>query len=476
MPDSLRLRKFFRPGKLWAALSAPALLFLLSGPAGEALAQFNTPPPLNSFELQEPDDEGLQDFFMDATGGGDGGYAPYPGPASASGTLDPPPSSLNNQGSSAAPASPAAAPPDPFRNSASSNSAPPLPPSVEPLQKPDESRSLGGNLPASGREESSGPWIQLEIGQADSSLPSSSGTLTAPPSSVSSIPREPSPAASEEATVNQVMDKAIQSPTDGPGPLEKPADKPSERQVLEDLFSDMRPPESESVRALSSGVTPPPLVMPAPAPQAPTPANAESDSFILRAGDLLGSEGQAGAAAILPPLDGKVDWRSKAAEESPKAAPAAPPQKAESPSPARSAAKAPAASAAPAAKSGQKKSGGQASKAKTSSKSKSSGGAKSGARASGPSPASVQLIIINETGSDRIGQLYGSVLGKIGYKVVSVADRQPGRGQTGQTVIHYRSGQKARAQAVARHLPGKKVLKEAGKGEVLGAEIMVYLR
>ena len=73
-----------------------------------------------------------------------------------------------------------------------------------------------------------------------------------------------------------------------------------------------------------------------------------------------------------------------------------------------------------------------------------------------------------------MGRRYGNVLGKMGYKVVSVADRAPSGTGRGQTVINYRPGQKAQAQAMARHLPGKKVFREVR--DASSSEIMIYIR
>ncbi len=452
-------------GTSWPLKTAGGMVLaaLLINPAPTARAQFDSPPPLNSFTVEGEgspgyDEEGLNRLFnLEMEGAG---------PNSVSAPLTPPPSASGGAalGSSV---------PNPFPEPNSAPSTVPLPPSAADLAPAGSADRPLGNLPAPVWEDGGdqGPWIQLEIGQTDT--PSTSDRLTPPPTSTSSIPRETtgsdqaeSAPPAVEAAVDQAMDQAIQAPAGGPGPLEKPA---IDRQHLRQLFSDFRPPESQSVQGLSSGSPPAPLDPAAALPAVPAPTINESsvaDSSILRAGDLLSTQGQVGAAEILPPLTGKVDWQTKAPAESPPAR-TSPASSAPAPavkSPAQTASKA------PAVKSGPKSSGGSSAKSKA-------GGSKSSApKTTGPAPSSVQLVIVNETGSDRVGQLYSSVLGKIGYKVMSVANRAPGAGQTGQTVIHYRAGQRAKAQAVARHLPGKKVLREAAKGESLGSEVMVYIR
>jgi hypothetical protein len=250
------------------------------------------------------------------------------------------------------------------------------------------------------------------------------------------------------------MDQAIQQPPAGPRLLE-----PDGRETLRHLFSDMLPPESQSARALSGagaqGVPPPAETA---APEGPE----DGSSAILKAGGLLTLESQFGAAEILPPLTGKVDWQTPAAppgERRPaaKAEAAAPSVRAEKAKiPAKAAAEKPAGKAA-AKSSGQ----GRPSAKKT-------------GRPAAKAPPRSSLIVINETGRGDIGRRYGQVLGQMGYQVVSVADREPGGGPRGQTVINYRPGQRAQAQAMARHLPGKKVLREVR--DAGSSQIMIYIR
>lgn len=185
-----------------------------------------------------------------------------------------------------------------------------------------------------------------------------------------------------------------------------------------------------------------------------------------------------GAAEILPPLSGRPRQPSTETQAKPASVPAkpapAPKATALKPEPPATTlpAKATPAKAAPkpAAKSAPSKTSGTGKAKKGASKKT------GGTQAVPAAPAGLGLIIINETGRNQVGQQYRSVLAQMGYKVVSVGEGQPGRGPAGQTVINYRPGLKAKAQAVARHLPGKKVLVEAKKGQVLASEIMIYIR
>ncbi|MDR2946913.1 MAG: LytR C-terminal domain-containing protein, partial [Candidatus Adiutrix sp.] len=94
------------------------------------------------------------------------------------------------------------------------------------------------------------------------------------------------------------------------------------------------------------------------------------------------------------------------------------------------------------------------------------------ARQAAPRAATGTLAIINETGNPRVGDIYRSVLSRLGHQVVSVAQGAAG-GTPGQTVIRYAPGRRAQAQAVARQLPGKKVLTEAGSGT---PDVTIYIR
>lgn len=383
-------------------------------------------------------------------------------------------------------------PADPFRPLPSSE-----PDSARRLQEPlslepaaPEAVTLGGGVaapppetePIRAADDSSVNWIQLEIGQSDIAAPAPPARTPAAgggarPTSVYSLspadrPAGPSqapiaenpPAASVAPTVEAAMDQAIQQPAEAAKPFE-----PEERQRLRDLFPDMMtqsaaqadaPVDSRaSGGAAGSGSIQRPLSLPAESPARPAQSPA-----IFKAGELL-AEDYAGSAEILSPGSPQPAPAVKKdpPKEKPKAAPA--PERAKTVEPKEPAPKAAAKpKAAPAARP----------KAKAAPKKTAKSRAKS-APAKAAAPASAGLIIINETGQSRVGEQYGSVLRKMGFKVSSVANAQKHAG-SGQTVITYRPGLKSQAQAVARHLPGQKILVEAPKGQVLASEVMIHLR
>ena len=314
-------------------------------------------------------------------------------------------------------------------------------------------------------------WQSLEVGQADrvSNTPAAGSAQRA--GSVSTVPLPPesasvptAPAGSLESRVDAVMDAAIDATMEPSAAEAKPGSRfqePSGRDQLKLLFSDMLPQQPVAP-------APVPAVAPLPAnPPAPTDGE-EGGSAILKAGGLLTTE-QYGQAGILTPLNEKLP---KAAERSP-----APGTSAQPPATPKTGSQAQAASVKSAVSAGAKSTASvkpaPAAKAATSAARK-----KTGKSSSAPAVAAsgIKLMIINETGNDRVGELYRSVLSKIGYKVVSVGNSPPSGGQTGRTVINYRPGAKAKAQTVARHLPGKKVLVQAKGGQTLAQEIMVYIR
>lgn len=371
----------------------------------------------------------------------------------------------------------------------------------DPETTPSQSQVISG-APLPQFDSSQSPWIQLEIGQGDGS--GQTPPATSRPTSVYSLPDPaakpltPAPAASPgeaqmDAATDKALDQAISQP---PAAAGGSLDTPAGRERLRNLFSDMMPPESEGARApVVNPPAPPASTLPLPDSVYSPPGPAakpqarprESDqavpdrdnvgsSSILRAGELLNLDDYVGAAEILPPLSGRP--RQPATETPAKSAPVVvkPSPKSVSPKPEPQVATPPVKTAPaktapkPAAKSAPSKAAGAGNAKKGASKKT------GGAPAVSPAPAGLGLIIINETGRDRVGQQYRSVLAQMGYKVVSVGEGQPGRGAMGQTVINYRPGLKAKAQAVARHLPGKKVLVEAKKGQVLASEIMIYIR
>lgn len=361
---------------------------------------------------------------------------------------------------------------------------------ADPETTPSQSQVISG-APLPQFDASQSHWIQLEIGQGDGS---GQAPAAARPTSVYSLPDpaakplEPAPAPAQ-ATVEAATDQALDQAISQPPAAGRNYNSPDGREHLRNLFPEFTSPESLGARAPAAGSPASGGQTPASAGTAPktepagsAPAQATPDktdeevgsSAILKAGGLLTVDEQFGAAEILPPLSGRPRWPAPETQ-----APAKPPVP--DPTPKAASAKpeppvvSPAVKAAPAktalrpeAKPAQAKSSGSGQAKK--------GGSKKAAARAPATPAGVGLMIINETGRDRVGQQYRSVLAQMGYKVVSAGEGRPGRGPAGQTVINYRPGLKAQAQAVARHLPGKKVLSEAKKGQVLASEIMIYIR
>ncbi len=311
------------------------------------------------------------------------------------------------------------------------------------------------NAPKPQFDSSESNWKQLDVGQSD--------VETAPPPSApgrtSAAPEEASP------------------PPQGP-----------DRAHLRSLFSDMMPPPSQGTRPPSQAQTtapspekgtpggeaaPPPAnrtaktggkppVRPADRPHPPAadggePAEDAGGSAILQAGGQLTMAEQFGLAAILPPLTENSDleiWQEaqKLAEEEQKAA--LEERKADPP---------------PA---GDSKTDGQKTKTASARPTPQSGGPKAGAEAAAPRVRS-RLSLVNETGNPQLLEAYRSVLSQMGYTIVSTETRASAAAPTGHTIISYRPGLKARANAVARHLPGRKTLMESAG---LPTEIAIFLR
>ncbi|UQZ89433.1 hypothetical protein C4J81_09570 [Deltaproteobacteria bacterium Smac51] len=312
-------------------------------------------------------------------------------------------------------------------------------------------------------DSSQSNWKQLEVGQADtSSVPPVSQEK---PSSVSSV-GEPAATAAP------------------------PASPATDREHLRNLFNDMLPPPGQGARPSgqplqlnlppaddTAGETPGGTATPVQTAKVETKTETipdepldievleieedEGGSAILRAGGQLTVDGHFGEAAILPPLDEAPDlaiWQEARKADGKKAEQV--PAKGESTASGQKD-KRPAKNA-PTASGSSKKSGGAGSQT---------------SRTTQKPPAAVvrsQLTLINETGNDRMLEIYRSVLSQMGYTIVSVETRAPVAAPTGQTVISYRPGLKAKAQAVASHLPGRKVLVESPGG--LSTDISILLR
>lgn len=380
--------------------------------------------------------------------------------------------------------------------------------------------------------ESAGNWIQLEVGQSDSVSAAPAPSAGRRPASVYSVPPPPSQtrqdsgqaagpapalsADSQASAVDKAMNHALQEPTTSAQVLE-----PAERENLRKLFSDILPPEAQG-RPASAGARAGVALASATAQAAPEikpnlPAKAAQPappvvgaSAISKAGGLL-SEPQKKAT---PPQSQSMAVQSEpksspSASSAPKAlddipvksaeplvgASEAPKEPLSKPvEPAAKANEVKVAAAAPAAeqtkplakaldtaknkaepsapaKAQAKSAAPKAAPAKTAAKSSPTPAAKPA-----PSKNSFSLIVVNETGRDKVAQQYGSVLKRLGYNVSSEVEGTAGKGSAGQTVISYRPGFKSQAQSVSRYLPGKKTLLEAKTNQVLASEIMIYIR
>ncbi|MGL4208896.1 MAG: LytR C-terminal domain-containing protein, partial [Candidatus Adiutrix sp.] len=342
----------------------------------------------------------------------------------------------------------------------------PLPPSSFPAQMEGEStlretsvapspqwqEVQQQNMPP--RANNSGPlpqfdpgesrWLQLEVGQVDSAISTQSteatlninseDLLSPPPPVLSTQPQGPG-----GATEN----------TNLPRPLEA-----SERTRLRNLFSDMLPPDplrpEGPAPVASNGADTPPVgggetqtpISFAPLPPdnnqtleanpamggatQPPPLEPESTLAISKAGSLLSVQTHFGAAEILPPLPPApplAGAETKGAvvptPEKPRVAPSAPsrPPKAQG--------------------------GGNATSPPV------------------PTPR-FSLSIINETGNEQITETYRAVLQRMGYIVTSSTTSGPlPGGVLGQTIISYPAGGRPRAQSLAQHLPGRKILEQS---------------
>ena len=330
----------------------------------------------------------------------------------------------------------------------------------EPLENSTPHQFIGG-APQSQYDASQSQWQSLEVGQADRVSNVPTPTTPSRPSTVPTAPLPPT-GGSMEQKVDAAIDATIDAAMDQTAPVEAGkagprALEPEGRENLRLLFSDMLPAQPAGTPAAADPVDP------APSAPAADPEEDEGNSAILKAGGLLTTE-RYGQAGLLSPLSGAPARTAAPAASAPTV-----PAPAKTPPAAKSAAKtdggpAPAAKpAAPTAKAPAASSGAQKTPKKT-------------AQAPAVAASGIKLMIINETGNDQVGELYRSVLAKIGYNVVSVGNRPPGGGQTGRTVINYRPGMKTKARTVARHLPGQKVLVEAKKGQTLAQEIMIYIK
>lgn len=439
------------------ALGAFLLAAALSFAPGPALAQQE--PPLADFSLEQNfSQSGASAIDSSSLAEDEAAFLEmFFGEAEPEVPL--PPSSSSTAPTSAAPEPPAPAPTTPPA------AAPPAEASQSPAQgsapTPAEPQSVGGQLPkplwdnppsssrvgqglAPGSGSSEGLWLQLEVGQSDSG-----GDLAAPANEASrSASVSTLPTASGRLDVRDGAEPGRGEPV-------------TDRQQLRELFADMLPPVNRDSRALAqSGAGA--EAAPGDGEQAQQ-ARQEPRSAILKAGGLLNAERHFGSAGILPPLtpqEGETAT-SKAAKQE-----ASPPASKSRPSAVQELEKklAPASSTDRQAFAAEKKAAGSARRASSSA---------SAAAASRVPQAN--LMIINATGNDNIGQVYGSVLRKIGYNVISVGQRLGTSPTGGGTLIKYRPGAYSQAQAVSKHLPGRKFMLQAAYDEVLAADILIFL-
>lgn len=516
-----------KPGQRLSRLlyvGAMAMAMLLT-PAPSPAQEQSEPPPVHSFDLDqqdsqiETDEAVLMDFFYGMTNYPDTVSAPLsPDPDTASGlnkddfldnpgALNPPPDgapqttgthsgSLNQPvPTDAAVFSGAPLPPSAMGQPPTTPSLPP-PPGATATESGSTGQSLPKPLwdnvpsaaqknthntylsdaPAPQYDASQGQWIQLEVGQADSggipaaAPPSSrSGSVSTLPTVTGKIEPDKEGVAPAASTTAPKTGAAVSPPEMDANTRPVPSTA-TDRLQLRELFADMLPAEGQGARIpAGSNVDTAPGATAASGSQPGGSAAASPaigpDSAILNAGGLLTTESYFGSAAILPPL---TDKPAVTSAKPAAGAVATKPPETEAPAPGKTNLSAPPLPPGTPAKT-------KSAAKKIGKKTPSAGQAKSSAQ---PAPAAgrVSLILINETGNERIGEVYRSVLSKMGYNIISVGNKPSGGTSSGRTVINYNSNAKAKAQAVARHLPGQKSLVEAKKGEVLAADVMVFLK
>jgi hypothetical protein len=93
------------------------------------------------------------------------------------------------------------------------------------------------------------------------------------------------------------------------------------------------------------------------------------------------------------------------------------------------------------------------------------------AAAAAPRP-SLTVVVINETGRPHVAEDYRSVLSQMGYRVLSVQDRAP-QGGAGETVIAFNGASRGQASALARRLPGRRVMRPTSEDLPAGAVVIV---
>jgi hypothetical protein len=347
------------------------------------------------------------------------------------------------------------------------------PPPAWQRQSPESAGPVmpGGPMPEF--DSSQGRWQQMDVGQFDRAR---NAGPTQPPVSGGSLTGD---------RPSAVPEPVIDNPPPQPQPA-NPAPADSGQSQLRELFSDLLPPtpptETPPARgSVTRPLTPPPprtpeaaaappsppatgqvtrpLTPPPPPPAAPpaaerpiNPPPADSPA-LSRAGSLLSEQG----------LINDPDSRRGSAQILTPAPPASPANQRSSEADRRNRTETRA--AAPATQARTPKAGNSAgSQARTRKTQR--------PRPAAPAKPNLSVMVVNETGRPGVGENYRAVLSSMGYRVIGVTDgpSQPG----GQTVIAYQDGRLSQAQALARHLPGQRVVVKGSQGQSAGA--VVYVR
>ncbi|MDR1110903.1 MAG: LytR C-terminal domain-containing protein [Deltaproteobacteria bacterium] len=420
----------------------------LGAAAGQSSPYELAPTPQAAADPLDESDEGiLDDPFEDLS---DGGPA-FPPDSMDIGADAADPAAQASPDALAAPASPdlrgqvVAPPPPPWRRESRESSGTP---------------SASGPLPDF--DPSQGRWQQMEVGQFDrprNSLPDAPLADVAQDSAASGPDAAAPPAmpaeSEERAAVRQLFQDLL-PPT--PEPAEPLASSPTANGVLApppantaSANAPLSPPPATPASVREPLSPPPPpaaqtaVALPPPSVEVAGPAEPGESLAIARAGALLAEHGmrpKVGSAAILDTSPGQ-DATGRPARGQPG-------KKAEG---RRTAAT------------------GQAAKGQGQGSRKASG--PSQAQAPAPARPSLSLALVNETGRPQVGEDYRAVLSQIGYRIVSVSDRQPS-GNAGQTVIAFAAGRQAQARALARRLPGTRQL--VASQEPLPADAVVIIR
>jgi hypothetical protein len=373
-------------------------------------------------------------------------------------------------------------------------------------------------------------WVDMEVGEYDRPVrntPAPTPTLAPTPASTQTqapistpvrssptaptlLPAQASSGPLESQTGGQLSPEGQGSAQgSGQSPPTPPEEESGDRRQLRDLFQDMLPPpptaqdNPPNQGSVTGSLTPPP------GGAAGGPSGGALTPPIQVPPGLSGSSGA--QAPILPPVEASPDSASSgpvivvrdpmAESQTPSAPPPSitPPPVPDDPNsgPAIGRAGALMVESGPSAQTGPKGSAAilaPSSPAATVPAPKSSPGAASKSQGTGtqsasppkngsqgskrPAPAAplrpnLSVVIINESGSPEAAESYRAVLSSIGYRVLSVSQRQNSSPGNRQTVIAYGPGKESQARALARRIPGEKIM---AKGDGLPADTVVIIR